>query len=76
MDSIYALAINEESAIREMLEQVQIEMSEFPYLIQRVELSNERDVLRQELRNAEIKTENLMHEIDFAKNFSRGKYYR
>lgn len=74
--SIHLLAINEEAALRERLEQVQIEMSELPYLTQRIELSKERDVLLQELRNAEIKTENLWREMDFAKNFARGKYYR
>lgn len=66
--SIHILAINEEAAIRERLEHVQIEMSELPYLTQRIELSNERDVLRQELLNAEIKQGNLLREMEFVKN--------
>jgi len=66
--SLQLLARNEEAAILERLEQVQIEMSELPYLIQRIELSKERDVLLQELRNAEIKQGNLLREIEFVKS--------
>lgn len=66
--SLHLLARNEEAAILERLAQVEVEMSELQYLTQRIELSNERDVLRQELRNAEIKQGNLLREIEFVKN--------
>lgn len=66
--SLHILAINEEAAIRERLEQVQIEMSELPYLTQRIELSKERDLILQELRNAEIKQGNLLCEMEFVKS--------
>lgn len=71
--SLHLLARNEEAAILGRLAQVEVEMSELPYLIQRIELSKEGDVLRQELRNAEIKQGNLLREIEFVKNKTVGQ---
>lgn len=68
LSSICTLAKNEESAIRERLKQVQIKIDELPYLMQRIELSIERDALRQELLSAENKHGNLLSEMEFVKN--------
>jgi len=72
LDDLYEVAYEHEESLREQITLVKLEMSEFPLLKQRIGLSQRLEILTQELRTAEIKTMNLLCEMEFVNSKGSG----
>lgn len=73
LDDLYELAYWEEEFLREQETLIKLELSEFPFLAQRRKLSARLEIIRQELRIAEIKTLNILCEIEFVNSRKNGE---
>lgn len=76
LPSIHRLAQAECKVLANQIKEIEGEIDARPFLFERITLCSKRDTLIQELSCLEIKAENFLREMDFAKNFARGKYYR